>query len=203
MQVRDWVLEVPKHFIKVNIKHKILPGDPSQMTSQSWRLCLESQNNSRDLTAVPIKTMLCIHRKLSLQKISMFYKSWLKLWNDDFCFYRFPVEANIIKWEYKQTWSHTSHQRTFLSTTHFLVSAPLFVLLRLSPYFQITINLSPVLIMNSSIYRYRQTASFPCYLLFMYTLQWRVFIFFLYLKFWISNGQILWILYHPWLHLMS
>lgn len=27
-------------------------------------------------------------------------------------------------------------------------------------------------------YRYRQTASFPCYLLFMYTLQWRVFIFF-------------------------
>lgn len=122
--------------------------------------------------------MLGIHGKLSLQKISMFYKSWLKLWNDDFCFYRFPVEANIIKWEYKQTWSHKSHQRKFLSTTHFLVSAPLFVLLRLSPYFRITIKLSPVLMMHSSIYRYRQTASFPCYLLFIYTLQWRVFIFF-------------------------
>lgn len=90
-------------------------------------------------------------------------------------FYRFPVEANIIKWEYKQTWSHKGHQ--FLSTIHFLVSAPLFVLPWLSPHFRIAIKLSPVLKMNSFIYRYRQAASFPCYLLFMYAFQWRVFSF--------------------------
>lgn len=98
----------------------------------------------------------------------------LKWW---LCFCRFPVEANIIKWEYKQTWSHKSHQRKFLATIHSLISAPLLVLLRLSPYRRITVKILSVLRMNSFICRYRQSASFPCYLLCMDTFQWRVFIF--------------------------
>lgn len=102
------------YFIKVDVKHKILPSKQSQMTSRCPKLYVESQHSPGDfLITAFMGMMLCTHRESSLQrkkyricKTIMFYKSLLMLWNDGFCFYRFPMEANIIKWEYKQILSH-------------------------------------------------------------------------------------------------